>query len=352
MNRFFLSLVLLLTSVTLSAQNEVLTNQTVLDMIELGFGDDVVVTKISTSQTDFSTSIQDLKALKEKGVSNDIIVAMMQANKENEDEDKKNEIAKSGIYFKDNGKLKKVFPTVFSGTKTSTLKAAFTYGIADAKMKSVMNNEHSNNIVQTNTPTFVFFFDRKEQTSFAASASNWWFTVASSPNEFVLANLKVKKGKRELETGTANLYAGNSIGINENDIIGFDIEAINDLEFKVTPKRPLEPGEYCFFYQGTIPQGGFNNQSVFDFSISDNCKIETRYKNGDKVWVMKNEKPRNYKISSTEIRKDGIYYMLEQRSSWDMLEYKETDCFSSKDEAINGEYVEDYKDYEHYEQPQ
>lgn len=148
------------------------------------------------------------------------------------------------------------------------------------------------------------------------------------------------------------MYAGNSIGINENDIIGFDIEAINDLEFKVTPKRPLEPGEYCFFYQGTIPQGGFNNQSVFDFSISDNCKIETRYKNGDKVWVMKNEKPRNYKISSTEIRKDGIYYMLEQRSSWDMLEYKETDCFSSKDEAINGEYVEDYKDYEHYEQPQ
>lgn len=335
MKKTLLLFTLILASITLLAQNEVLTNQTITDMIELGFEDNVIVTKIQTSKTAFDTSIEALKTLKEKGVSSDIIVAIMNAGKEQENQNNQNKTVKSGIYFKKNENFKKIFPTVFSGTKTNTLGAAFTYGIASAKIKSVMNGEHSKNIINTNVPDFFFFFDKKEQNNFAESASNWWFTVASSPNEFVLVKLNAKKGKREMETGTVNLYAGNSIGIDEKYIIGFEIDVINDLEFKVTPKSPLEPGEYCFFYQGIIPQGGYNNQSVFDFSISENCSMETKYKDGEYVWIIKKGKPRNYEISSTEIRKDGIYYMLNQRNSWDKIECKESMCYPTKEEAIN-----------------
>ena len=78
----------------------------------------------------------------------------------------------------------------------------------------------------------------------------------------------------------------------------------------------------------------YNNQSVFDFSISESCNIETKYKNDDYVWIVKDGKPRNYKITSTEIRKDGVYYILQQRNSWEPLECKESDCYSSKEEAI------------------
>lgn len=335
MKKIILSLALLAVSMTITAQNEVLTNSSITDMLELGFANDVIVTKINTSETNFDTSIQALKALKDNGVSNDIIVTMMNAGKQDKiakTSEKKN---RSGIYFKSGEEYKKIFPTVFSGTKTSTLGAAFTYGIADAKIKSTMNNAHSNNIIKTNIPEFYFYFDDKERTSFAAGASNWWFTVASSPNEFVLTKLKSKKGRRELETGKVNLYAGNSIGIDEDNMVNFDIEVLNEWEFKVTPEVPLLPGEYCFFYQGTVPQGGFNNQSVFDFSIPESCKIEHKYKVGDYVWVLEGGKAKELEVTSIYAKKDGIHYFLRNRNSWKEREYNESDCFSSKEEITD-----------------
>lgn len=65
--------------------------------------------------------------------------------------------------------------------------------------------------------------------------------------------------------------------------------------------------------------------------------IETKYKDGEYVWIIKKGKPRNYEIGSTEIRKDGIYYMLNQRNSWDKIECKESMCYPTKEEAINAE---------------
>lgn len=332
MRKIILSLALFVISIMVSAQNEILTNTSITDMLELGFENDVIITKINTSETKFDTSIQSLKVLKDKGVGNDIIVAMMNAGKQNETTKSTEKNNRSGIYFKVDDEYKKIFPTVFSGTKTSTLGAAFTYGIADAKIRSTMNNAHSNNVVNTNIPEFYFYFDDREKTSFAAGASNWWFTVASSPNEFVLTKLKSKKGRRELETGKVNLYAGNSIGIDEDNLVKFDIEVINEWEFKVVPQTPLMPGEYCFFYQGAVPQGGFSNQSVFDFSIPESCKIEHKYQVGDFVWILKEGKPKEMCIMNIYAKKDGIYYMLQQRGSWKQLEYKEIDCFSSKKE--------------------
>lgn len=343
MKRTLMLFALVLCYVTMFAQGEILTNQTIIDMLELGFEDDVVITKINTSKSNFDTSIQSLKSLKEKGVSSDIIVAIMKAEKLNECTE--SDIKKPGIYFSEGSELRKILPTVFSGTKTNTLGAAFTYGIANAKIKSIMNNSHSNNIIQTNIPNFFFVFTDEGHNNFSNGASNWWFATASSPNEFVLTKLKSKKGKRELETGRVNLYGGNTIGINEEDVIPFEIEVINDLEFKVTPHEVLEPGEYCFFYQGTIPQGGYNNQVVFDFSISENCKAETKFKNGDYVWIIKGGKARSYEIASTEVRKDGIYYMLNQRNSWDKLECKESQCYLTKEEAIKGNDAKENHEY-------
>lgn len=333
MKKLLLGIILIFFPFIVSAQDEVLTNQSITDMLELGFSNDVIVTKINTSKNNFDTSIQALKELKEKGVSNDIIVAMMQKNNDTEKQIKKTR--RSGIYFKIGDELNKIYPTAFSGTKTNTLGTALTYGIADAKIKSTMNNKHSNNVINTNIPIFYFYFDDKEKTGFGAGMSNWWFTVASSPHEFLLSKLISKKNRRELETGKINIYAGNSVGVNEDNVIGFEIEELNELEFKVTPSAPLMPGEYCFFYRGTIPQGGYNNQSVFDFSIPESCNMEVKYKDGDYVWVVKDGKSHNYQIMSTEIRKDGIYYMLQQRNSWKPLEYKESDCYSSKEEATN-----------------
>lgn len=258
----------LLSATNVFAQSEKLTNQSISDMIELGFSESIIMTKIQTSEVDFDISMEALKALKEKGVPENIIVAIMNvAQKKSEDESKE---PQSGIYYQINQKTKKkILPTVFSGTKTNTLGAAFSYGIASSKVKALLNNAQSPNIIKVEDDmAFIFYFVPQEDHTFRMGASNWWFRSATSPNEFVLVKLSVKKGQRELVIGKVNAYAGSSSSIDAKATIPFAIESINEHTFKITPVEPLEPGEYCFVYQGMIPSG-CSNQSVFDFSIQE-----------------------------------------------------------------------------------
>lgn len=252
---FILGLLLFLCA--FSFAQEKMTNQSILDLMDLGFGSDVIKAKINSSETNFDTSMEQLKALKEKGVSSDVLASMI---------DKSTVSVESGVFYFKNDKLVKIEPSVFSGTKTSAFGAAMTYGIAPAKMKSYINNVTSPNKVDSINLTFVFQFDTKNKNDLGSG--NWWFKAASSPNEFALTQLKQKRDSRELVTGKASVItASTQMGIDSKESIKFSIEDLGNGKYKVTPNRILGAGEYCFFYQGTIPMGGYNNQSIFDFSI-------------------------------------------------------------------------------------
>ncbi|MDD3040150.1 hypothetical protein [Bacteroides sp.] len=326
MKKLILLFIFLLAGYTISNAQEVLTNQSVIDMLEIGLGEDVIIAKITTSECDFSISINDLKDLKEKGVSDNIIIAMVKQEKDNNEQSK---TLLPGLYFNDNDSLIKIFPTTFSGTKTNTLGSAFSYGIASAKIKSTMPGSSSKNIVNTVTPEFIFLFDKKQEN---APLSEWWFSVASSPSQFVLVKLNKKEKSRELGTGKVNVYAGSSMGIDEESIIKFTISKTNDFEFKVIPEDILQPGEYCFFYQGVIPQGGYTNQSVFDFSIPMNCRYPSKFRHGQRVWVQIEGKIKNCNIIDIKIKDGEVHYEGEMTNSLKKVEWLETDCAKSKKE--------------------
>jgi len=258
MKKTILFTLLLLSSFLSNAQDK-MNNQSILDLIDLGFGSEVIKAKINSSLSDFDTSIDQLKTLKEKGVSSDVLALMI---------DKSKIEIESGVFYKKNGKLIKIKPSVFSGTKTSALGAALTYGIASAKMKSYINNVSSSNKINKDDQTFIFQFDLKKRNDLGSG--NWWFKSASSPQEFVLTKLKQRKAKnqRELTTGkVSGITASSQMGIDSHDAIEFIFEDLGNGKYKVRPKRYLQSGEYCFFYQGTIPIGGYNNQSIFDFTV-------------------------------------------------------------------------------------
>ena len=120
---FFLGL---LSPILMYAQEEILTNQSILDMMELGFTNDVIVGKIETSKSAFDTTVDALKVLKEKGVGNEIIIAMMHSHKAAQEKNEVTKVKKTGIYVKVNDEMKKIYPTVFSGSKTNTLGAALS----------------------------------------------------------------------------------------------------------------------------------------------------------------------------------------------------------------------------------
>lgn len=79
MKRLFL-LLFLLSFGNLSSQ-EVLTNQSVIELVELGFEESVIIAKIESSETNFDTTIDKLKELKLKGVNPSILKAMMSSLK-------------------------------------------------------------------------------------------------------------------------------------------------------------------------------------------------------------------------------------------------------------------------------
>ena len=60
---------------------EILDNQSVIDMIEIGFEEQVIIDKIESTNTDFDTSIEALKSLKNSGVSPSLLSVMIKVSK-------------------------------------------------------------------------------------------------------------------------------------------------------------------------------------------------------------------------------------------------------------------------------
>jgi hypothetical protein len=55
-----------------------MTNQDVIDMVALGLSDDVIIQKIRTAESlQFDTSVQGLRVLKSRKVSDAVILVMM-----------------------------------------------------------------------------------------------------------------------------------------------------------------------------------------------------------------------------------------------------------------------------------
>lgn len=272
--RKLLLFLLLSLSTFVSAQNEVLTNKEIIDMKELGFSDKVIITKIETSsETNFCTEIDTLKSLKSKGISDDILVAIMGKRQMIEEpQAAQKSISDSlgiGLYMMDKSKIfTKINPSVFSGTKTNTLASAFTYGIADSEISSTIDKPYSDTYTKNKNPNFFFFFE-KEEGDTKPTTGNWPFVQGSSPNEFVLVRLYATSKKRKMRTGKVNLFAGVSMGVNEDDIIVFTAIPINSRAFKIVLNAPLPPGEYGFVYNGSPVGHALYSRTIYDFSIEE-----------------------------------------------------------------------------------
>ncbi len=261
-----LTVISLLSFYNISAQ-ETITNESVIQMKDLGFDDLMIIDKINSSDVKFDASISALTVLKNAGISSEVISLIMQKSKHNTK-------SRTGIYFINNEAEEELIqPSVFSGTNTNAAAQKLVSGLINSKQKAQLPRVASNNVITNKTPEFIFVFNPATsqvdnlQNSQGTQAGdlNWWFRVASSPNEFVLVKLKVKERKnlREIITGKSS-WLGSSDGIDPKFALPFKIEVIEGNRFKVTPEN-LEPGEYCFIYQGNVPDGR-TNQSVFDFS--------------------------------------------------------------------------------------
>ena len=106
-------------------------------------------------------------------------------------------------------------------------------------------------------PVFYFYFDNNVMNRGAD-----WFEV-SSPKEFMLVKLEVKKGNRFFRVGSSSYgYAtdNSKSGIQQKDQIPFEYVLISDGIYKITLKNSFKKGEYCFVLAS-------NTRKVFDFGV-------------------------------------------------------------------------------------
>src|SRR6266481_278228 len=270
---------------TCSGQQPVkkMTDEDVIEMLGLGLTDDVVIDKIhSTPATDFDTTVAGLKTLKAAKVSDSVIRAMINphpapaivptAAKEdapNADPNDPNSPHDSGIYMHTKGKnglqLTMLEPTVYSQGKSGGMfKSAMTYGIAKIKWKAVVRGNHSN--IKTGDSGVVFYFYFEESSAGLSHAS---FGGTTTPNEFTLLKFEEKKDSRQTVVMQGNAF-GASSGTDDKANTGFSFTKIRPGVYKVVPKDPLKPGEYCFLSSsgvGAYGAGSAGASRLFDFSV-------------------------------------------------------------------------------------
>jgi hypothetical protein len=257
--------------------SEVLTNDTVISLVKAGLGPDTIEAKISASRTSFDTSTSSLIALKQAGVPDSVIAAMLNRSKSsvapNAVADNSNPeplVAHApGIYVLDargSGQMVRIDPTISNQLKTSNLWGyALTSGLSSMKMKAVIPNPTARVHATSRRPVFYFYFNQSSTLASFSDFSTSFTATATSPNEFSLIRFDPKKDRREASVASVNILSGMKSGISDKARVQFTYDDVAPGVFKVMPTADLAPGEYGFMYSIGAQAG--STARIFDFSI-------------------------------------------------------------------------------------
>lgn len=261
---------------------ELVSNETVLKLLAAGLPDQAIIAKIRSSRTAFDLSTDNLIALRNKGVSGQVMAAMLEpvattAPEFSTDSPDPAVPHYPGVYMigtKEN-RMTRMMATSSNQAKTGgILGYAFTMGIASMSVKATIPGASAK--VQTGNvaPGFYLFFDESVPRNMQGPGASIWTTgngsLTSSPEELSLVRFSEKENAREARVGSINI-AGAKQGVMDKDRIEFQSEQIRPGVFKVTPTTNLKPGEYGFIQAltgGNVSGGGgAMTARVFDFGI-------------------------------------------------------------------------------------
>jgi len=265
-----------------AAAQELLTNASVLKLLEAGLPPEAIVAKIKSSPGQFDLSTDQLIVLKNKGVPGSVLAAMLEPKAAavaelSSDSPDPNVPHYPGVYMfgAQDQRMVRMIATASNQAKTGgTFGYLLTGGIASASIKATIPGQNAKVKSGIRQPVFYMFFDESVPRAMAVGSASVWTSgagsVTSSPAELSLVRFNEKKGVREARVGSINI-AGSKQGVMDKDRIVFETEQVKPGVFKVTPSQPLLPGEYGFIQAlsgGNVSGGGGAlTARVFDFSI-------------------------------------------------------------------------------------
>lgn len=301
MNKIFFTICLTLaTFVAANAQNEEMSNATVLELLKEGFTTEEIIGAIEVSSTrTIKYDLDFMRKLKAAGADAALTTYIQKIAKVDN--------GYEGIYWWNGDKSQKIYRSQFEkeqkGFSLGTLAMAAVAGVAvgsaisgeapspgvgaalgagtvllastgkDVEKLCIMGAT-SKNVVRTTQPVFRFYLPKHDPQSFKKEADSWYYSIMNevqSPNEFQVVKMKTKKNRRLFIDGASFGIAGFS-GSNAKGrvVIDFDINEINNNTFEVSFRQPLEPGEYVFFWKNGLSNEDFKQHVFgFDFCITE-----------------------------------------------------------------------------------
>lgn len=261
------------------AQGDVMTNDEVITLTKAGLSPAIIIGKIRTGKSNFDLSTDSLIKLKQSGVSDDIVSAMLEAKSGRSTAaaagpsmpgDPNDPMAKHsyGIYLLEERegqpKMTQLVPNVSAQNRTGGLfTSSLTYGIGKVKIKSNLPGRSAALQLKATQPVFYFYLD------ITSGGLNTSSGIPSTPNEFAMIRFNQRSDNREVTIGKMNAFGAKG-GLSDEYVVQFSAQDLGNGIFKITPSTPLTKGEYAFYL---INSGNSNASTAvgakfFDFGVS------------------------------------------------------------------------------------
>lgn len=240
-----------------SAQ-EVMTNETVIQMVKAGFSESVILAKMRSSQTKFDTRTDALIELKKAGVPEKVMQAIV-----------------SGGAPPASVPVSAAAPAASAPAMAAPApqggRRGPIYHVSGGKQVELIGT--SGEIETSRAP----FSGRKTELVIAGNKAKYRtadrqpvFLTSAEPADVVLVKLDPGKNDRNLRISGSSYvgpYAGSvsQKGIRSEDRVDFEAERDQRGFTRIRPRAPLAPGEFAFVFtrtSGTMPQG-----VLYDFGV-------------------------------------------------------------------------------------
>ncbi|MGD0737234.1 MAG: hypothetical protein ABR976_19040 [Terracidiphilus sp.] len=265
---------------------QTLNNDAIIKLVKAGLSDDLIASTIASQAGAYDTSTDGLIALKAAGVSDKLVAAIVSkaaapaplvspatppAPAQAPAADDPNDPAAPhdpGVYLMTtsfNGKRTMEFvdrASIASAKTSNVMGAAFSYGIAKAKVKVDLTGSHARLRTTSARPVFYMYFPPAINLGGLGGTD-----IITSPSQFTLLLLDDKKDHRESTVAKIGLGSA-KYGNDEKRTNQFNSERVRSGVYKVMPVESLKYGEYAFIATTKV-SGTQNGETyvIYDFGV-------------------------------------------------------------------------------------
>lgn len=242
---------------TFSIAQQALTNDSVIKLEKAGLGDDIIIQTINSQPGQYSTSANDLAALKSAGVSQRVIAAMIvkgttaapaavQASATSIPG-----VDEVGVYYKSrDDKWVEMEPEIVNFKSGGFMKSLVTDGIVKMDRNGHLPGRSSK--LALTKPVEILIYTPE----------------GTAPEEYQLLKMRVNSNNREFRSMTGGVFHSSTGG--QRDNIDFTTTKLGPRRYTFTLDKDIVPAEYGLLPPGTqSTSNAVNAGKIYTFHVME-----------------------------------------------------------------------------------